>query len=63
MSFDKKKYDIQYRKDHYSKLSVDLPKETKQKLVEICNECGISIKQFILDAIQSKEKDLKKSHK
>ena len=63
MAFDKKKYILQYRQEHYSQLSVDLPKEIKEKLVQICNEDGITIKQFILDAIESKEKERKCSHK
>lgn len=63
MAFDKNKYILQYRQEHYSQLSVDLPKEIKEKLVKICNEDGITIKQFILDAIESKEKERKGSHK
>lgn len=59
MSFNQREYINKYRKEHYSKLSVDLSKEDKQKLVEICNEKGITIKQFILNAM----KDNKKSGK
>lgn len=36
----------------YAKLSVDLSKEMKQELVNICNRQGITIKQFIVDAVQ-----------
>ena len=53
MSFNQKEYINKYKKEHYSKLSVDLLKEDKEKLVQICNEHGITIKQFILNAIQS----------
>ena len=63
MTFNQTKYITQYRKEHYSQLSVDLPKETKEKLVAICNRDGISIKQFILNAIESKEKEQNRSHK
>ena len=63
MGFNQTEYILKYRKEHYSQLSVDLPKETKEKLINICKRDGITIKQFIVDAIESKEKDLKKSHK
>ena len=56
MTFNQREYINQYRKDHYSKLSVDLSKEDKAKLVKICNEKGITIKQFILNAIKSNKK-------
>lgn len=56
MSFNQRDYINKYKKEHYSKLSVDLSKEDKQKLVKICNEQGITIKQFILNAIKSNKK-------
>ena len=56
MAFDKSKYINQYKKEHYSKLSVDLTKEQKQELIDICNRDGISIKQFILNSIQANKK-------
>ena len=52
MSFDKNKYINQYKKEHYSKLSVDLPKDTKEELVNICKNKKITIKQFIIEAIE-----------
>ena len=57
MAFNQKEYINQYKKEHYSKLSVDLPKEIKQELIEICNRQGISIKQFILNSIQRTKND------
>ena len=51
MSFNQREYINKYKKEHYSKLSVDLLKEDKEKLVMVCNEQGITIKQFILDAL------------
>ena len=45
------------KKEHYAKLSVDLPKDVKDELINLCNQKGITIKQFVLDAI----KRLKKS--
>ena len=56
MAFDKNKYISQYKKEHYSKLSVDLSKEQKQKLIDICNKEGITIKQFIVRIIELYEK-------
>lgn len=57
MSFNQREYINNYKKEHYSKLSVDLTKEEKEELIKICNEKGITIKQFILNAIKSsKEK-------
>lgn len=53
MSFNQKEYINKYKKEHYSKLSVDLTKDDKEKLIHICNEQGITIKQFILNAIES----------
>ena len=56
MSFNQREYINNYKKEHYSKLSVDLTKEEKEELVKICNEQGITIKQFILNAIKSNKK-------
>ena len=55
--FNQKKYVQQYNKDHYSRLSVDLPKEAKEKLIDICNQKGISIRQYILEIIEKELKD------
>ena len=52
MTFNQKEYIQKYKKEHYSKLSIDLPKQTKQELIEICNRRGITIKKFILEAIE-----------
>lgn len=56
MSFNQREYINNYKKEHYSKLSVDLTKEEKEKLIEICNKQGITIKQFILNAIKNNKK-------
>lgn len=56
MGFNQREYINNYKKEHYSKLSVDLTKEEKEKLVEICNKQGITIKQFILNAIKNHKK-------
>lgn len=57
MSFNQNEYINKYKKEHYSKLSVDLLKEQKQELINICNRKGISIKKFILDSIERAKKD------
>lgn len=56
MGFNQREYINNYKKEHYSKLSVDLTKEEKEKLIEICNKQGITIKQFILNAIKNNKK-------
>ena len=57
MAFNQKDYINQYKKEHYSKLSVDLTKDQKQELINICNQKGISIKQFIVNSIERAKKD------
>ena len=59
MSFNQREYINQYRKEHYSKLSVDLSKKEKQELIDICNRDGLSIKQFIVNSIQEAKKKRK----
>jgi predicted HicB family RNase H-like nuclease len=59
MAFNQKEYIGQYNREHYSRLSVDLPKEIKEELVRMCNRQGISIRKFIVDAIERAKKNLK----
>lgn len=56
MAFNQREYINKYKKEHYSQLSVDLRKEDKEELIKICNEKGITIKQFILNAIKQNKK-------
>lgn len=63
MSFNQREYINSYKKEHYAKLSVDLRKEDKEKLAEICKEQGITIKQFILQAIKDQEEKLQEDKK
>ena len=63
MSFNQRQYINDYKKEHYAKLSVDLRKEDKEKLAEICKEQGITIKQFILQAIKDQEEKLQEDKK
>lgn len=56
MAFNKKEYISNYKKEHYSKLSVDLPKDVKDELIQLCNKKNITIKQFVLDAINKLKK-------
>ena len=60
MSFNQREYINNYKKEHYDKLSVDLKKEDKERLVQICLEKKLTIKQFILHAIEDQEKELEK---
>ena len=59
MTFNQIKYQQEYNKQHYVQVKVDIPKEVKQELVDICNRQGISIRQFILDSIERAKKNLK----
>lgn len=56
MTFNQKEYINQYKKEHYSKLSVDLPKDIKQELTELCKSKGITMKQFIIEAMKQLKK-------
>lgn len=56
MTFNKKEYISNYKKEHYSKLSVDLPKDVKDELIQLCSKKGITIKQFVLDAMSRLKK-------
>lgn len=57
MAFDKNQYINQYKKEHYSQVKVDLSKEQKQELINICNRQGISIKKFIVNSIERAKND------
>ena len=59
MTFNQIKYQQQYNKEHYSQVKVELPKETKKELIDICNRQGISIRKFVLDAIEEAKKKQK----
>ena len=50
------KYIQQYNKEHYVQVKVDLTKEQKQELIDICNRQGISIRQFIINSIEKSKK-------
>ena len=59
MGFNKLEYIQEYNKKHYVQVKVDLPRELKQELIDICNRQGISIRKFILDAIEKAKKGKK----
>lgn len=63
MTFNQRKYINDYKKEHYSKLSVDLKKEDKEKLAELCKKQGITIKEFILQAIKDQEEKQEEENK
>ena len=57
MSFNKLEYIQEYNKKHYVQLKVEITKELKQELIDICNQQGISIRQFIINSIQRAKKN------
>ena len=63
MTFNQRNYINNYKKEHYSKLSVDLKKEDKEKLAELCKKQGITIKEFILQAIKDQEEKQEEENK
>lgn len=54
--FNKKKYDIKFRKEKYSRFLVDLPKEVKQELDTILKEDGLTKATFLKLAISQYKK-------
>jgi len=48
---NKKEYDSLYRKEHYRKLGIDLPKETVEKFKSKCAEKGKTMAEVIKAAI------------
>ena len=56
MTFDKAKYDNQYRKDHYNVINIRLPKDSnlKAQIQELAERENISVNQWILRAIKER---------
>ena len=52
MAFNQTEYINQYKKEHYVQVKVELTREQKQDLINICNRQGISIKKFIVNSIE-----------
>ncbi len=58
--FDKKAYDIEYRKNHKLRLAVDLSIEEMKELNELIKKAKITKAQFVKNAIKELKKSLKK---
>ena len=54
--FDYNKYQTQYKKDHYERLVVELPKDAhyKNRMKTLADREGISISQWILRLIKER---------
>ena len=52
MAFNQTEYINQYKKEHYVQVKVELTREQKQELINICNRQGISIRKFIVNSIE-----------
>lgn len=51
-SFDKNKYDAQYVKDHYKRLSIQVPKDYFDNVLSVAIEVsGMSVNKFVKAAI------------
>ena len=57
MAFNQIEYINQYKKEHYVQVKVELTREQKQELINICNRQGISIKKFIVNSIERAKND------
>ncbi len=53
MAFDKIKYDNEFKKRTYDRVTVLVPKGTKDKLKEYCANKDISVNSLINDYIKS----------
>ena len=56
--FDKKKYDSEYVRENYHRVSLLLPKEYKELLTDATMESGMSKNAFVKEAIDQKLKEL-----
>lgn len=50
--FDKKKYDIEYNKKHYSQVKINLNKDLKNKFYEKLKKDNISVTEFFRKCIE-----------
>lgn len=54
MAFDKNKYDINYKKDHFDRLYFVLPKGEKERIKECAEKVGLTTSEFVRQAIYDK---------
>lgn len=50
--YDKIKYNNQYNKEHYARLTFLVPKDEKQEIKDYCAARGVSINSFVVDLIR-----------
>ena len=53
MAFDKIKYNNEYKKNNYDRITVLMPKGKKEKLQKYCNSRGISVSGLINELVNS----------
>lgn len=58
--FNKKKYDIEYRRTHKQRLAVDLSFDEMKELNELLVSLNMTKSQFVKNAINDLKKSLKK---
>ena len=56
--FNQKKYNNEYNKKNYDNLLIRLPKGTKEEWKKIAEEQGQSLNAFVIDAVNTKLRDL-----
>lgn len=53
MSFDKTKYQNEYQKETYDRVSVFVPKGKRNELKRFASQKGLSVNRLIVEAIES----------
>lgn len=59
--FDKKEYNLKYKKENLKRVPLDLKKEKFEELKEIAEKNGYSVNGFIKESIQEKIHKLKEN--
>ena len=54
MAFDKQDYVDQYKRDHYDRINIFVPKGTKAKVQDIAKAQGVSVSALILSILVDK---------
>lgn len=55
----KYKYDVAYRKEHYTQIKIEIPKEKAKILKEYAKKQGLSMPKYILKCIEFFENSIK----
>lgn len=51
MAFDKAKYDVSHKKEHYDQLKIVIPKGKKEELKGMASRQGKEMSRFVRDAL------------